>query len=54
MQFYFSIYRLPKQPLKEFETFTDNLELNLDTIARSSPFLIVLLSGLNAKLNKWY
>ena len=40
--------------LEKFGTFADNVELNLDTIEKNSPFLIVLLGDLNAKLHKWY
>ena len=33
---FISLYRSPNQSLEEFETFADNLELNLDTIAKSN------------------
>ena len=52
MQLYFSIENT--KPLEEFETFAGNLELNLDTVAKKQPFLIVLLGDLNVKLSKWY
>ena len=51
---FISLYRSPNQSLEEFETFADNLEFNLDTLAKNNPFLIVLLGGLNAKLSNWY
>ena len=51
---FISPYRSPNQSLEEFETFADNLELNLDIIAKKIPVLIVLLGGLNAKSSKWY
>ena len=35
---FISLYRSPHQSIEEFETFADNLELNLDTIAKSNPF----------------
>ena len=40
--------------LEDFETFADNLELNLDIIAKTNPFLTVFLDNFNAKLSKWY
>ena len=51
---FISLHRPPNQSLEELETFADNLELNLDTVAKSSPFLIVRLGDLNVKLGKWY
>ena len=51
---FISLYRSPNQSLEEFETFADNLELNLDIIVKKIPVLIVLLGELNAKLSKWY
>ena len=51
---FISLYRSPNQSLEEFETFADNLELNLDIIAKKIPVLIVLLGDFNAKLSKWY
>ena len=35
---FISLYRSPNQSLEKFEKFADNLELNLDTIAKSNPF----------------
>ena len=40
---FISLYRLPSQSHDIFETFADNLELNLDTIANENPYLIVIL-----------
>ena len=51
---FISLHRPPNQSLEELETFADNLELNLDTVAKSIPFLIVRLGDLNVKLGKWY
>ena len=36
------------------ETLADNLELNLDTIANKSRYLIVILRKFNAKSSNWY
>ena len=35
---FISLHRPPNQSLEELETFADNLELNLDTVAKSIPF----------------
>ena len=51
---FISLHRPPNQSLEELERFADNLELNLDTVAKSIPFLIVRLGDLNIKLGKWY
>ena len=37
MQF-ISLYRSSNQSLKEFETFSDNLDLKLDTITKTTLF----------------
>ena len=50
---FISLYRLPSQSQDTFETFIDNLELNIDKIAARNPFLIVILGGFNAKVNTW-
>ena len=47
---FISLYRSPNQSLDEFETFADNLELNLDTIVLNNPFLIVLIGDLKGAL----
>ena len=51
---FISLYRLPSQSHDIFETFADNLELNLDTIANENPYLIVILGDFNAKLSNWF
>ena len=48
---FISLYRSPSQSQDNFETFIDNLELNIDEIAARNPFLIVILGDFNAKLN---
>ena len=47
---FISLYRSTNQSLDEFETFADNLELNLDTIVLNNPFLIVLIGDLKGAL----
>ena len=49
-----SLYQSPSQSHDIFETFADNLELNLDTIANENPYLIVILGDFNAKLSNWF
>ena len=50
---FISLYRSPSYSQDTFETFIDNLELNIDEIAARNPFLIVILGDFNAKLNTW-
>ena len=49
-----SFYRSPSQSHDVFETFADNLELNLDTIANKKPYFIVTLGNFNRKSWNWY
>ena len=51
---FISLYRSPSQSNDIFETFADNFELNLDTIAKENPYLIVILGDFNAKSSNWY
>ena len=44
-----SSYRSPNQSHDTFETFVDNLKLNLDTIANKNLYQIVILGDFNAK-----
>ena len=37
------LYRSPSQSQDEFETFLNNIDLNLDTILANNPFLTVVL-----------
>ena len=51
---FISFYRSPCQSYEAFETFADNLELNLDTVANKKPYLLAILGDFNAKLSNWY
>ena len=51
---FISLYRSPSQSKDEFESFADNLELNLDSIAYRNPCLIVLLGDFHAQTKGWY
>ena len=48
------MYRSPSQSKDEFESFADNLEVNLDSIALRNPYLIVALGDVNPRTNGWY
>ena len=47
-----ALYHSPSQFQDEFETFTINLELNLDTISVNNPFFVLV--DFNVKPNLWY
>ena len=49
-----SLCRSPNQYQDEFEVFTNNLELILDKIFETNPFLVISLEDFNAKLSQWY
>ena len=38
-----SLYRLPSHSQDDFQAFIDNLEMNLETLARRNPFLTVVI-----------
>ena len=48
------LYRSPSQNQKEFNTFLDNLESNVESVSLSNPFLTILISDFNAKCASWY
>lgn len=50
---FISLYRSPSQTSDEFETFTNNLESNLETVSLRQPFLIAALGDFNAKSKSW-
>ena len=49
-----ALYRSPSQTQKEFEKFSDNLELNSGTLSQKNPFLVVAIGDFNAKSKSWY
>ena len=51
---FISLYRSPSQSKYEFETFADNLELNLNSVAHRNPYLTVILGDFNAQTKGWY
>ena len=43
------LYRSPSQSQDEFETFSDNFEMNLDIMAQKNPFLMTVIRDFNTK-----
>ena len=48
------IYRFPSQSQDELETFSDNFEMTLETLAQKGSFVMTIISGFNAKSSNWY
>ena len=48
-----ALYRSPSQSQDKFETFIYNFELNLETLSRKNPFLLVAISDFNLKSKFW-
>ena len=44
-----SVYRSPSQTADNFDSFLDNLKLNLDAVTDNNPFLVVAISDFNAR-----
>ena len=51
---FISLYRSPNQCENKFESFMNNLELNLDSIMVNNPCLTVFLGDFNEKLSLLY
>ena len=51
---FISLYRSPSQSKYEFESFTDKLELNLDSVVHRNSYLIVVLGDFNVQTKGWY
>ena len=49
-----AVYRSPCQSKDKFESFADNFNLNLDSIALRNPYLLVVLGDFNAQIKGWY
>ena len=45
--------RSPSQSQDQFESFKENLELNLESVVENNAFVVVLLGNLNAKSSNW-
>ena len=50
---FIALYRSPSQSQDLFESFKENLELNLESAVQNNPFLVVLLGDFNAKSSNW-
>ena len=48
-----SFYRSLNQPQDWIETFTNNIELIVDKIFVTNPFLVIALGDFNAKISQW-
>ena len=46
---FIALYRSPSRPQDLFESFKENLELNLESALQTNPFLVVPLGDFNAK-----
>ena len=44
-----SLYRSPSQTADKFDSFLDNLILNLETMTDNNPFLVVAIGDFNAR-----
>ena len=49
-----SLYRFPSQSQDDFETFTENLKLNLENLVQRNLFLVVEVRDFNAKSSYWF
>ena len=50
---FIALYRSPSQSQDLFESFKENLELNIESAKQKNPFLVVLLGNFNAKSSNW-
>ena len=46
---FISLYRSPSQIADNFDSFLDNLKLNLDAMTDNNPFLVVAIGDFNAR-----
>ena len=49
-----SLYCSPNQSEDDFESFANNVELNIDAATANNPFLTVVLGDLNFRSNLWF
>ena len=50
---FIALYRSPSQLQDLFESFKENLELNLESKVQNNPFLVVILGNFNVKSSNW-
>ena len=51
---FIALYRSPSQSQGNFETFSDNFEMTLETLAQKGSFLTTIIGDFNAKPCNWY
>ena len=51
---FISLYRSLNQTLDNFETFSENVDLNLGNTVQRKPFLVVAIGEIDAKPSKWH
>ena len=51
---FIALYRSPSQSQDNFETFSDNFEMMLETLAQKGSFLTTITGDFNAKSCNWY
>ena len=51
---FIALYRSPSQSQDDFETFSDNVEMTLETLAQKGSFLMSIIGDFNAKFCNWY
>ena len=49
VSWFLTLYRSPSQNRDEFETLSDNLELDFDHMAAKNPYLMVAVGDFNAQ-----
>ena len=49
-----SLYRYISEKSDDFQKFTDNFDLTLDSLAESNSHLILVLGEFNIKSKNWY
>ena len=50
---FIALYRYPSQSQDQFESFKENLELNIETAVQNNPLLVVLIGDFNANSSNW-
>ena len=50
---FISLYRSPSQTTDNFDSFLDNLKLNLDAMTDNNPFLVVAIGDFSARSSSW-
>ena len=50
---FISLYRSPSQTVDNFDSFVDDLELNIDAMTDNSSFLVVAIGDFNARSSSW-